>query len=62
VLVAKSSRTVKSASGGRADVRIPRTAKPGSYVLKVYIAGKKIKGKSTTVTIQNLPVKVAKTP
>ncbi len=62
VLIAKSSRTVKSASGGRADVRIPRTAKPGSYVLKVYIAGKKIKGKSTTVTIQNLPVKVAKTP
>lgn len=62
VLVAKSSRTVKSASGGRADVKVPRTAKPGSYVLKVYIAGKKIKGKSTTVTIQNLPVKVAKTP
>gem|GEM_PF-2319544 len=61
-LVAKSSRTVKSVTKGRADVRIPRTAKSGAYVLKVYMAGKKLKGKVQSVTIQNLPVQVTKAP
>ena len=61
-LLAKSTRKVKSVSVGRADLKVPKSAKPGSYVLKVYIAGKKANGKSSVTPLQTLPVKVTKAP
>lgn len=61
-LVAKSAKKVKSSDLGQASVNIPRSAKSGAYVLKVYVVGAKVKGRSKTTVIQNLPVAVAKSP
>jgi hypothetical protein len=47
---------------GRADLKVPKSAKPGSYVLKVYIASKKANGKTSVTPLQTLPVKVTKAP
>jgi hypothetical protein len=61
-LLAKSTRKVKSVTVGRADLKVPKSAKPGSYVLKVYIARKKANGKTTVTPLQELPVTVTKAP
>ena len=59
-LVSTSVRDVKSTTGGSTDVKVPKTAKSGSYVLKVYIASKKVKGKTSITKVQNLPIEVKK--
>lgn len=59
-LIARTSKTVRSASGGGTSIDVPKSARAGKYVLKVYIAGKKVKGKTPITRIQSLPVAVTK--
>ena len=56
--VAKSS--VKAKPLGAASVLVPKKTGSGQYVLRVYIAGAKVKGKSKITKIQDLPVSVTK--
>lgn len=59
-LVSKTSKVVKSTTGGGASVDVPMSARAGKYVLKVYVVGSKVKGKAKTTPIQSLPVAVTK--
>jgi hypothetical protein len=59
-LVSKTTKVIKSSQGGGASVDIPKSARAGKYVLKVYVVGAKVKGKAKTTPIQNLPVAVTK--
>jgi hypothetical protein len=59
-LVSKTTKVVKSTSGGGASVDVPKSARAGKYVLKVYVVGAKVKGKAKTTQIQSLPVAVTK--
>jgi len=59
-LVSKTTKVVKSTTGGGASVDVPKSARAGKYVLKVYVVGAKVKGKAKTTPIQSLPVAVTK--
>ena len=61
-LLTKAGRKVVAKTSGKAKplgsavVSLPKKTKAGDYVLRVYVVGAKVKGKSKTTTIQELPV------
>lgn len=57
-LVARSSRPARST--GTSDLKVPASSRTGQYVLRVYIAGAKVKGKAKITKIQDLPVSLTK--
>ncbi|MEY4365120.1 MAG: hypothetical protein RLZZ305_464 [Actinomycetota bacterium] len=59
-LVASSTKVVRSTTSGGTTVDVPKSAKAGKYVLKVYIAGSKINGKARITQVQSLPVSITK--
>ena len=59
-LVSAKVRNVRSTTGGTTDIAVPRSSKAGTYVLRVYIAGKTARGKTKITPVQNLPIEVKK--